>query len=206
MVSSKKELTLLLSQLRSFQDPSLKLEQYSTPPNIAAEWLWNMALKGDVHDQIILDAACGPGILGLGSLILGAKKVYFLDLDENVLDLCLQNYLQLKSEYEIGNAEFIRGDISLFSQKVDLVIQNPPFGTKNKHIDKIFLEKAFSLSPLVYSMHKLSTRSFVEAIAKDYGFRIAGFWKFDFPIKAMFKHHQKPVRKIEVGLWKMEKL
>lgn len=34
---------------------------------------------------------------------------------------------------------------SRFAQKVDTVIMNPPFGTKNKGIDMIFLEKALQV-------------------------------------------------------------
>lgn len=41
----------------------------------------------------------------------------------------------------------------------DIVITNPPFGTKEAGIDKLFIEKAFeSCSGNVYSFHKASTR------------------------------------------------
>jgi predicted RNA methylase len=30
-------------------------------------------------------------------------------------------------------------------------------------------------------------------------------WRYDFPIKKQFEHHKKPVQKIDVGLWRMEK-
>lgn len=202
---SKKELELELSQLKDFESPSLELEQYATPAHIAADWIWNMALKGEVAGKTILDAACGPGILGLGLLLMGAKKIYFLDKDKRALDLCQQNYERTEQEYEIGQAEFIHSDISLFDETVDIVIQNPPFGTKMEHADKKFLEKAFSISKMVYSMHKITTKSFVESISRDFGFKITHFWQYEFPIKAAFKFHEKPVVKVEVGLWRMEK-
>ena len=152
---------------------------------------------------MILDAACGPGIIGLGLLLLGAKKVYFVDKDKGALQLCRENYRQIKEEYEVGEAVWVLQDISLFETKVDAVVQNPPFGTKQQHADKKFLEQAFSLSSLVYSMHKWSTRKFVEAISGDLGFSISGVWKFDFPIPAAFTFHRKPRVKVEVGLWRM---
>ena len=71
--------------------------------------------------------------------------------------------------------------------------------------DKVFLEKAFSVAPLVYSMHKTSTKQFVEAVARDHGFVITHFTRYDFPIKAAFDFHKKPVMDIDVGLWRMEK-
>ena len=204
-IKSKKDLELVLSQLKGFAQSSFLLEQYSTPSSIAAEWIWSMALRGEATGKIILDAACGPGILGLGLLLMGAKKVFFVDKDKFAMDICIENYNQVKSKYEIGEAEFIVEDISLFDAEVDLVVQNPPFGTKEKHADKKFLEKAFSLTPLVYSMHKFSTKEFVEAISRDFKFKITEVSRFEFPIKASFSFHKKPVRKIDVGLWRMEK-
>lgn len=205
-IRSKKDLEIVLSKLKNFARPSLELEQYATPSAIAAEWVWNMALKGEVAGKTILDAACGPGILGMGLLLLGAKKIYFVDKDEKVMQLCIENYNAVKKEYEIGEAAFIAQDIALFDNEVDLVVQNPPFGTKVEHADKKFLEKAFSVAPIIYSMHKWSTLKFVEAISRDHGFMITDTWGYEFPIKAAFEFHRKPKVLIDVGLWRMEKV
>lgn len=205
MIKSKQDLEIELSKLKSFTAPSFQLEQYPTPDNIAAHWIWNMAMKGEVANKIILDAACGAGVLGIGLLLMGAKRVVFLDKDEGIIKVCMENYHKIKEEYEIGEAEFITNDISLFDEEVDIVVQNPPFGTKEEHADKRFLEKAFSISKIVYSMHKFSTQRFVEAISKDFSFRITDFWRYEFPIKKTFEFHKKPVRTVDVGLWRMEK-
>ena len=204
-IRSQKNLEIVLSKLKGFEFPSLELEQYATPSPIAAEWIWTMALKKEVAGKIILDAACGPGILGIGLLLMGAKKVFFVDKDEKAMQFCMDNYNHVQEEYEIGEAAFIINDISLFDGEVDLVVQNPPFGTKEEHADKRFLEKAFTVAPIIYSMHKWSTLGFVEAISKDYGFIITDTWRFEFPIKAAFSFHQKPKVIIDVGLWRMEK-
>ena len=46
--------------------------------------------------------------------------------------------------------------------KIDTVIMNPPFGTKNKGIDMIFLRAAIRLCRTsVYSLHKTSTRTHI---------------------------------------------
>ena len=203
-IRSKRDLEMELSKLKNFDTPSIKLEQYATPSHIASDWIWSMAMKAEVAGKIILDAACGPGILGIGLLLMGAKKVYFLDKDESAMKLCMENYNLTKEEYEVGEAEFVLADISLFDQEVDIVIQNPPFGTKEKHHDKKFLEKAFTLAPVVYSMHKYNTETFIIAISKDFSFKITDKWRYEFPIKATFKHHTKPVKMIDVGLWRME--
>src|SRR3989344_562175 len=186
-IRSKRDLEVILSKLKSFEKPSLQLEQYPTPSNIAAEWVWSMAMKREVAGKTIVDAGCGPGIIGLGLLLLGARKIIFIDKDQEALNLCQQNYITLQQEYEIGAAEFIAHDFSLFDGEAEVVVQNPPFGTKQEHADKKFLEKAFSIAPLVYSMHKWSTQKFVEAVCKDFSF------------------HEKPKQIIDVGLWRMEK-
>ena len=204
-IRSQRDLEIELSKLSSFEQPSFELEQYATPARIAAEWVWSMALKREVAGKVFLDAASGPGILGIGLLLMGAKKVYFLDKDHQIMQVCIHNYNQVQKEYEIGLAEFIVEDVTLFDAEVDIVVQNPPFGTKEKHIDKFFLEKAFKTAKIVYSMHKYSTKQFVEAISEDHGFKITDFWRFEFPIKAAFKFHQKPLKYIDVGLWRMQK-
>ncbi len=205
-IRSKRDLEVELSKLKGLEEPSWRLEQYPTPSHIAAEWVWNMAMMGEVAGRTILDAGCGNGILGIGLLLLGARKVYFLDKDENGMKVCMENVRKIKEEYEIAEVQFIISDISLFDGEVDIVVQNPPFGTKEEHADKRFLQKAFSVAPMVYSMHKLTTKAFVEAISRDFGFKITHFWQYEFPIKAAFEFHRKPVRKVEVGVWRMEKV
>lgn len=189
-----------------FATPSLALEQYSTSSSIAAEWVWSMAMKREVSGRTILDAACGTGILGMGLLLLGARKVFFVDKDESAIHLCIENYNVLKEEYDLGDAEFIIQDISLFDQEVDIIVQNPPFGTKEAHADKRFLEKAFTFAPIIYSMHKYSTKKFLLAIAKDHQFYVTEEWRYEFPVKATFDFHRKPVVTIDVGMWRMEKI
>lgn len=52
--------------------------------------------------------------------------------------------------------------LKLRSKLVDLVVMNPPFGTKEEGIDMKFMEFAMSIcSGNIYSMHKSSTRAFI---------------------------------------------
>src|SRR4030067_84180 len=96
VIRSKRDLEVILSKLRGFEKPSLTLEQYPTPSNIAAEWVWNMALKGEVAGKNIADAGCGPGIIGIALLLLGARKVIFIDKDQEIMPICRQNYEKIK--------------------------------------------------------------------------------------------------------------
>lgn len=204
-IKSKKDLEIALAGLRGFSEPRWELEQYATPAEIAADWLWQAALKGDLNGKVIADLACGPGILGIGALLMGARKVFFVDKSEEAIRICRENYGIIQKEYLIGQGEFVIGNIKVFDEEAEVILENPPFGTKEKHADKLFLEKAFSVGKVVWSMHKSTTKGFVEAIARDHQFLITHFYKYNFPIKAMFRWHEKPVKEVEVGLWRMEK-
>lgn len=207
MVRSKKQLAVFLSGLKSFNKPKIRLEQYATPCDIAAEWIWEMCLKDEVDGKVFADLACGPGVLGIGLLAMGAKKVHFLDCDNSAMEICKANYKKLFDEYEIGEAEFHLSDINEFScvEKIDVVIQNPPFGTKTKHVDKKFLEVAFKTADVVYSMHKATTQKFVEAISNDFNFKITHHYNYKFPLSKTMDHHKRKYEHVDVDLWRMQK-
>jgi len=190
MINSKSKLAVLLSKLGVFEAPKLKSEQYTTDSEIAADVLWQAYYLGDITNRIITDLGSGTGILGLGALLLGAKKVFFIENDKDSIKIAKENlaFIEKGTETKLSEkAIFLNQDINNFNDKVDAVIQNPPFGTKQKHADKIFLEKAFSLAKVIYSFHKLETERFVNKISEDYGFEITHLWKFDFPIKATYR-------------------
>ena len=200
---TKKRLAVELSRLKGFEKVDVRLEQYATPSEIAADWLWQAALKPDLAGKVSLDAACGPGILGCGALLMRAELVYFVDRDENALDLARKNVDTLEQAYEIGKSEFICADIADFTTNVDVVLQNPPFGTKVRHHDRRFLEQAFIIGKTVYSMHKISTAAFVEAVAREHKFTITDRWAYDFRIPQQLPWHRRKAYYVKVGLWRM---
>jgi len=202
-MNTKKQLAIFLSRLQSFDKPSLRLEQYPTDSEIAAEVIWHAQLAGDIEDKTMADLGCGTGILGIGCMFFEPEKVFFVDIDKYTLKRLEEN---IKLQDFESDFEIINSNISKFNTKVDVVIQNPPFGTKDKHADKFFLEKAFEIADVVYSFHKLSTKVFVEAIAKDHGFKITNMFKFSFPLKKTQAFHTKDLHRIEVGCWRMEKI
>jgi len=197
---TKKKLAIILSKLNVFENPKLLLEQYPTDSEIAATVLWDALMKGDIDDKTIADFGAGTGILGIGALLLGAKHVYFVETDADAVKVLKENLKGIKSteKYTIVNT-----DISTFDKKVDTVVQNPPFGTKQAHADKPFLEKAFAVAHTVYSFHKTTTESFVKAIAHDFGFTIAEVYSFLFPLRHTYKHHTKKRACIDVKCFRL---
>ncbi len=197
---SKSSIAITLSKLESFKERNIKLEQYESPSEVVAEIVWTAYMLKDIQGKTILDAGTGTGLFTIASLLLGAKRVYSVDVDKNALEVCKNNLdkLDLKSE-------IINKDISKFDKTTDVVIQNPPFGTKEKHADKVFLEKAFKTAKIVYSLHKSTTKKFVESIARDNNYKITHIWEFNFELKKTQKFHKKRIHRIEVSCFRMEK-
>lgn len=204
---TKKSFAVELSKLKVFLKPKEKLEQYSTDSEVAAVVLWDAALRGDIEGKNVIDLGAGTGILGLGALLLGAKKVTFVDIDNDALNIAKENYETIKKDFDIENAEvnFLNLDVENLEKKAEVVVQNPPFGIKDEHADKKFLEKAFTIAPVIYSIHMLESKKFIESISADFRYEITAFEELSFPLKQTLKHHTKKIHRIMVGTWRLEK-
>ena len=201
MISSKKQLEVSLSKLNQVNYPKVGLEQYPTPSNIAAEVLWSAYMNNDIKNKIIADFGCGTGVLGIGALLLGAKKVYFVDVDKKILEICKSNSKDLGKK-----AVFFNKDVKDFDKKVDVVIQNPPFGVKKEHADKLFLEKSMDISNKIYSFHKIESKNFISKLAADKNFKVENILEFEFKLKKSMKFHKRKFYKVKVGFWVLERL
>ncbi|MBI2558645.1 methyltransferase [Candidatus Woesearchaeota archaeon] len=204
-ISSKSRLAVALSFLGGFYEPKVRQEQYVMDSEIGASVLWNAYLLGDIEGKVIADLGCGTAMLGIGALLLGAKQVFLVDSDEKALEIAKNNILKVKSEsYSLGKAEFICKDIKELKIKAEVVLQNPPFGTKNAHADAIFLEKAFETAPVVYSFHKSETKEFLQRFSAKKNAIITHIWDFKFPLKATFSFHQRQIHRIKVSCIRFE--
>lgn len=202
---TRKSFAIELSKLEIFDNPKVNLEQYPTDSEVASDFLWNAAMKGDVEGKVIADFGCGTGLLGIGCLLLGARKVYFVDKDQDAIDIAMRNLDKVRKDYDLSAAEteFVKCDISEFNRKVDVVVMNPPFGVKNAHADKIFLETAFKSAPIVYSLHKTETKKFVDAVAKEHRYRISDEMVYDFPLKQTMKFHTRRIVRVKVSCFRI---
>jgi putative methylase len=199
---SKSGLAIMLSKLKGFFNPKLMAEQYETDSEKAADMIWFAYMLGDIEGKTIADFGCGPGIFGIGCLLLGAKKAYFVDNDADVMSILKENI----SAAKVQNAEVLNSDIKGFKEKVEVIMQNPPFGTKVKHADRAFLQKAFATASVVYSLHKASTANFVQAIARDNGFEITHRLQILLPLRASQPFHLKKLQRIECEWFRFAKL
>lgn len=114
-------------------------------------------------------------MLSVGAALLGAASVIALDVDEDALRTAQDNVSQFESPDDDSNLpiEFVRCDVAALPARcqrlmADTVIMNPPFGTKRKGIDVLFMKAAFCVvaaGGAVYSLHKSSTRSHLAKVA-----------------------------------------
>lgn len=79
-------------------DPGLAFGTGTHPTtSLCLEWLDGQNIK----QQTLIDYGCGSGILGIGALLLGAKKVHGVDNDPQALiatqDNCTKNSLELNT-------------------------------------------------------------------------------------------------------------
>lgn len=151
---SKKQLEMLLQQLASFQEPKPELEQYPITPQGASLILTVIANTfNDIQGKVLADLGCGTGVLAIGAALLGAKEVIGVDIDQRQLEIAVKNAQKLNL---MGKIRWINSDIQAFSLKVDVIIQNPPFGVQrgDRGMDTVFLKKALESAKIIYSLHK----------------------------------------------------
>ena len=199
---NKKKLAIALSKLKKVTSLNPAKEQYQTESELAADFLWLAYTNRDIENKIIADLGSGNGILGIGALLLGAKFVYFLESEASAQEIAKENVLASCSE---KNYEFISQDISLFNKNVDTVIMNPPFGVQKRKADKVFLEKAMKHTDVIYSMHKIESEQFINALCKERKFKVEEIVSKTFNIKKSYKFHAKPVHSFNIGFWVLKK-
>jgi putative methylase len=95
---SKSGLAIRLSRLQAFENPKLKSEQYACDPEIAAEVIWRAHQLDGFRQKVSADLGCGTGLLGIGMLLLGAERVYFVDDDKAALETAKKNLKSAQSE------------------------------------------------------------------------------------------------------------
>ncbi|KAL0842305.1 hypothetical protein ABMA28_014437 [Loxostege sticticalis] len=196
-----------LQELKGFAEPKIKLEQYETPPHIAAVALYTIQTQFDALDgKLVLDAGCGPGTLGLGAAIMGAGAVTAMDIDEDALEILQENVNDMEiTNIDALQCDFLSPDIFRLENYFDTVLMNPPFGTKNNSgIDMKFLQAALRLcSDTVYSLHKSSTRSHIQKKIKEWGVKGSVVAELRYDLPATYKFHKQQSRDIAVDLWRV---
>ncbi|XP_060810863.1 rRNA N6-adenosine-methyltransferase METTL5 [Amyelois transitella] len=196
-----------LQDLRGFAEPKIQLEQYETPAHIAAAALYTIQTQyNGIENKLILDAGCGPGMLGLGAALLGAGAVTAVDIDEEALEALAENVQDMEiNNVDALQCDFLNAHVCRLQNYYDTVLMNPPFGTKNNAgMDMKFLRKGLDLScDSVYSLHKSSTRSHIQKKVKEWGVKGGVIAELRYDLPATYKFHKQQSRDIAVDLWRI---
>lgn len=182
----QKELAITLSKLAPFVGTSPSLEQYSLSGDEAAFFLSHVSVFG----KRVIDLGCGNGILGYGCFLLGASSVTLVDVDSSACAVAQRN---------CPSCSVLCSDVSNVTGEFDVVVMNPPFGIQQRKADKLFLEKAFSLAPVVYSLHTRGSEPFLQAIARDYGYDLR-IIPFTLSLSQQYTFHEKNKHTVHVLL------
>lgn len=193
----QRDLEIFLTQLESFKNPKLDLEQYQTPPRLIAVILWRALQLGDLENKTVGDLCCGTGLFGIGAKILGAKEVLGIDIDEDALDIAKRN--SKKSDVAI---HFINKDIRKVKRSFDTVFMNSPFGIQGDVKDQEFLRAALKLARTVYSIHLYQEKNieFLTNFVTRQGREVKEVIKAEFEIPKSYKFHKRRYHVIEIAI------
>ena len=195
---SKRQLEIQLGKLKILERPNLKLEQYPVSSEAASELLYMAGFEHDDLDGRVIDLGTGTGRLAIGAALLDAREVVGVDVDEQALALARQN-----AEMTEVQVEWVQSDIEEIMGKFAAVIMNPPYGTRTIHADTRFLERAFQLAPVVYSIHKSATREFLLQFVTRLGWQVDQVRSMRMTIPHLFGFHEKKRATVEVDLYRM---
>jgi len=206
-ILKKRHLEMLLESIPGYVSPRVSLEQYRTPAPIAADVLWLAYNLGDISGKRVMDLACGTGIFAIGAAILGAGKVFGVDIDKEALQVAEEAAEQIGLADRIQFIEGdIRDDLGLSNLKIDTLIQNPPFGSQRRvkrGADRLFIERSLEISQIVYSFHMLGSEDFVKRYFKKIGGRITHRFYYKFPIPRTYEFHRDDVRMVDVIVFRV---
>jgi len=207
---SRRTLARRLESVADFSEPSARLEQYLTPPELAAHLCHLAGLQGDLEGEVV-DLGTGTGMLAVAAALAGGDRVTAVDVDADALTIARRNELSV-----VGNASgddgrpiaWLRGDVTRhpFSCTDATVLSNPPFGAQrgNRHADRDFLETAREIGAVSYTIHNEGSQEFVESFAADEGGEVTHAFRAKFPLPKQFDFHTATAETLEAEVFRIE--
>jgi putative methylase len=204
--STRRRLAQELAVVAGFEDPRAPLEQYHTPPDLAAHIVHVADLQGDVEGRTVVDLGCGTGMLALGAALRGPERVVGIDVDPAPLSTARENERRVAARTDVP---WLRADATrapLCPEDPVTVLMNPPFGaqTGNEGADRAFLETAVEVAGVSYSVHNAGSEEFVEAFAAEEGGEVTHAFAAEFELPRQFDHHEADSRTLDTEVFRIE--
>jgi putative methylase len=204
--ATRRRLAQELAVVAGFDDPRAPLEQYHTPPDLAAHIVHVADLNGDIEDRAVFDLGCGTGMLSLGAALRSPELVVGIDIDPAPLSTARENERRVGAMTDVS---WVRGDATaapVAPPEPATVVMNPPFGAQsgNEGIDRAFLETAAEIGSVSYSVHNAGSESFIESFADDNGGAITHAFAAEFELPKQFDHHTADSQTIDAEVFRIE--
>ncbi|MHC3437824.1 METTL5 family protein [Natrialbaceae archaeon A-gly3] len=204
-MASRRDLARRLESVADFEDPTVSLEQYLTPAEVAAHLLHFASTQGDLAGRTVVDLGTGTGMLAIGATHAAPDRVVGIDVDPDALELAREN--EGRAGGPLG-VEWVQADGSRPPLAVSeaTVLSNPPFGAQHgqRHADRAFLEAASELAAVSYTIHNEGSQEFVEAFAADHGGTVTHAFQATFTLEARFPFHTAESTDLEAEVFRIE--
>ena len=206
MTATKTGLAGQLAVVAGFENPQAALEQYPTPPELAAHVVHVADLNGDVEGRTVVDLGAGTGMFTLGAALRGPARAVGIEIDRDALLIARENRRRVGTRTEIhwSHADATRAPIR--PDGPTTVVMNPPFGAQhgNEHADRAFLSTAADIADVSYSVHNAGSQEFVESFATDNGGEVTHAFAAEFDLGRQFDHHDDEQRGIDTEVFRIE--
>jgi putative methylase len=189
----KTQLKKELSKISDFKDPRISLEQYRTPPALAADLLHTAYMQGDIESQKVADLGAGTGMLGLGASLLDAEVVA-VEKEDDAVRILKENAENLGLDIDI-----IQQDIEDFDTQVDTVLMNPPF-SHHSDIGLKFWEKALEHGDSVYGISPRGLRERIKDFVGNSSHEVLAVEEFSISLPPSYGFHTEESHETEIDL------
>jgi len=201
-----RKIIAFVKQIDSFRSPKVLLEQYSLPAQLIAFIL--VCVEKDLMNQRIVEFGSGTGRISLPLLKFFSAHLLCVDIDSETMH-GLKRLLKsekLDAELLLSAIEFL--ETYSWKDSYEVTIMNPPFGTKRRGIDIVFLEKALIFSKKVISIHKSNreSRRLIDRISRNYNKSCEILATLEFPIPPLYVFHKKKSHYVYVDVYRISEI